>query len=193
MSRSGERLFAVLPHFPRAGKIEYTVRLSKGLAKATLPSDGSAILRYRDDVPGWLLVLHIAFMFAGLLLGLRLLASALLGERGGASLFPWLMALMVPGGLVLGPLVQKYAFGAYWTGWPVGEDLTDTKTLVAVLAWVGAWWISTRRPDRWRAAVVVASVVMLAVYLIPHSVRGSQIDWSTVPNAPIQPATGSGA
>jgi hypothetical protein len=42
------------------------------------------------------------------------------------------------GGLILGPPVQLEAFGALWTGWPFGADLTDNKTLIAVLAWVPA-------------------------------------------------------
>ncbi len=46
------------------------------------------------------------------------------------------MMLLVLGGFLLGPIVQKYAFGAFWTGWPFGEDLTDNKTAVAVLAWL---------------------------------------------------------
>ena len=37
------------------------------------------------------------------------------------------------GGMILGPIVQKYAFGAYWTGIPFGHDLTDAKNLVDAL------------------------------------------------------------
>ena len=88
------------------------------------------------------------------------------------------------GGLVLGPIVQKYAFGAYWTGWPFGEDLTDNKTLAMWLAWVVAVFVLGRRRDpadrvaRW--TVAAAAVVMLAVYLVPHSLRGSQLDYAKV-------------
>ena len=32
--------------------------------------------------------------------------------------------------------VQKAAFGAYWTGFPFGYDLTDNKTVLMWLAWV---------------------------------------------------------
>ena len=81
------------------------------------------------------------------------------------------------GGLLLGPLVQKFAFDAYWTGWPFGHDLTDNKTLVAFLAWLPATVLAlTRR--RIGLAVAAGWIVMMGVFLIPHSYRGSEMDWS---------------
>jgi hypothetical protein len=88
------------------------------------------------------------------------------------------------GGLVLGPIVQKHAFGAYWTGWPFGEDLTDNKTLAMWVAWVVAVAVLGRRREPGdrvaRSAVVGACLVMIAVYLVPHSLRGSQLDYGKV-------------
>ena len=84
------------------------------------------------------------------------------------------------GGLFLGPVVQKYAFGAYWTGWPVGEDLTDTKKLVMWAGWALAVAVlGLNRPINLgsRVAVLFAITVMIAVYLVPHSVRGSTLDY----------------
>jgi hypothetical protein len=85
------------------------------------------------------------------------------------------------GGLVLGPIVQEHAFGAYWTGWPFGEDLTDNKTLATWLAWVVAVFVLGRRRDPGdrtaRCTVVAAAAVMIAAYLVPHSLRGSQLDY----------------
>jgi hypothetical protein len=71
--------------------------------------------------------------------------------------------------------VQKFAFGAYWTGWPVGHDLTDNKTAVAFLFWIIAF-IRLRRNRQAYGWAIAASVVLLLVYLIPHSVMGSEID-----------------
>ena len=78
---------------------------------------------------------------------------------------------------VLGPVVQKFAFDAYWTGWPNGADLTDNKTLIAVIAWLPATILALGR-KKLRAAVVVGWIVMMGVFLIPHSLRGSEMDWS---------------
>jgi hypothetical protein len=82
--------------------------------------------------------------------------------------------------------VQKFAFDAYWTGFPWGYDLTDNKTLLMWLAWAVACG-ALGRPGRrdvpgWgrRGTVFVAAVVMTVVYLIPHSLRGSQLDYGQV-------------
>ena len=102
------------------------------------------------------------------------------GSGGKDSSFGRKLALPVPPGLVLGPIVQKFAFGAYWTGWPVGEDLIDTKTLAVWAGWlVAVLALGFRGPvvRRARVAVVVVVSLMVAVYLVPHSLRGSTLDY----------------
>jgi hypothetical protein len=126
------------------------------------------------------LIPHIILMFAALIVVLRAALGAVLGERSLGRFVPWVLLLMVPGGLVLGPVVQKLAFGAFWTGWPFGEDWTDNKTLAAVVVWVLAGLVCRYWPRLDRGAILLASAVMLAVYLIPHSVHGSELDWSQV-------------
>jgi len=194
LERLGDELVAELPHQPAAGKLEYGLRLARGgAARVIQQDDGPIVIRFRGDVPAAVLLPHIMAMFLGLVIGVRALLGALVNERDLARHIPWLLLFLVPGGLALGPIVQKYAFGAYWTGWPFGEDLTDNKTLASVLAWAAAWLVARRWPDRparHRVAVAVAALVMLAVYLIPHSARGSQLDWSKQP--PPAAATGDG-
>jgi hypothetical protein len=195
LARLGEELVAELPHQPAAGKLEYSLRLARGRETRVIQQDdGPIVIRFRGDVPAFVLLPHIMAMFLGLVIGIRALFGELAGERDLKRHLPWVLAFLVPGGLVLGPIVQKYAFDAYWTGWPFGEDLTDNKTLASVLAWIAAWWIARRWPERvgWhRLAVLVAATVMIAVYMIPHSARGSQLDWSKMPPPPA--AEGSAA
>jgi hypothetical protein len=81
------------------------------------------------------------------------------------------------GGFILGPVVQKFSFGQFWTGWPLGDDLTDNKTLFALIAFVAAWFLRKKSYGRWLA--IGAALVMLAVYLIPHSMGGSELDRET--------------
>jgi hypothetical protein len=192
LKRLGEELAAELPHQPAAGKLEYSLRLARGAETRVIQQDdGPIVIRFRGDVPAWVLLPHIMAMFLGLVIGVRALLGALGSERDLGRHLPWLLAFLVPGGLVLGPIVQKYAFDAYWTGWPFGEDLTDNKTLASVVAWAAAWLVARRwpdRPGRLRLAVIAAAAVMIAVYLIPHSARGSQLDWSKMP--PPAAATG---
>jgi hypothetical protein len=84
---------------------------------------------------------------------------------------------MLIGRLIMGPIMQKYAFGAYWTGWPFGHDLTDNKTLVAFIVWLIAFFVLRKNPKN-RFWPVFAAVITLAVFVIPHSVLGSEFDYS---------------
>ena len=72
--------------------------------------------------------------------------------------------------------MQKFAFDAYWTGWPFGKDLTDNKTAAAFLIWVGRG-VRHPRPEEEHSWALVAAVAMLIVYLIPHSLLGSELDY----------------
>jgi len=94
-------------------------------------------------------------------------------------LYAWItLVTLFIGGLILGPVVQKYAFGAFWTGWPFGKDLTDNKTLVAFIFWAIAVWRLFRKPEN-RTWPVVAMAILLLVYLIPHSMFGSSLDYGS--------------
>jgi hypothetical protein len=121
-------------------------------------------------------------MFIALLVGIRAALGALVHPPGIRRLAWTTLGLMTVGGMILGPIVQKYAFGAFWTGWPFGYDLTDNKTLLMWIVWVGAALVLWKRPsprDRIvRGSILVAAVVMMVVYLIPHSLRGSELDYS---------------
>lgn len=189
MQREAGELAADLPHQIPAAKLEYSVRLTDDGQELVLPQDETAVIRFRDDVPAWVLIPHIIFMFVSLAIVFRAAFGALLGEDNVRRFIPWALGFLIPGGFILGPLVQKFAFDAYWTGWPFGGDWTDNKTLAALVAWLIAWFIYRKWPRFERAAVIFASLVMLGVYLIPHSIHGSELDWSTVEQAgPPEPA-----
>ncbi len=177
MIREGERLTASLPRQPSAGKLEYSVMLESGSSRLSLSGEEAVVVRFKGDVPAVVLIPHIFFMFFAMLWSNRAGMEAL--AKGGHLPRQALVTLLllVLGGMILGPIVQKYAFGAYWTGWPLGGDLTDNKLAVAVLAWAWAAW-KARSGSRWPA--VVAALVLLAIYLIPHSAFGSTLDYETM-------------
>lgn len=172
-----------VPPQPAAGKIEYRILLESGGAVVSIPATETVVARYRDPVPAAVLIPHILAMFVSMLVSTRALFEVLRpGAAGARSLILGSMGLLIVGGLVLGPIVQRFAFGAYWTGWPLGHDLTDNKTLIAFLAWLPAT-VFAWRGLRTTLAVVLGWLVMMGVFLIPHSARGSQLDWSTVDEA----------
>ena len=98
------------------------------------------------------------------------------------------MIAIFVGGLILGPIVQKYAFDAYWTGWPFGHDLTDNKAAVAMLFWLIAYW-RMRKDRRSRAWPLMASIVVLIIWLIPHSMLGSELDYTQLESTATQPTS----
>jgi len=172
-------LVALLPAQPSAGKLEYTVHLARNGEVLDLPPDRAVVARFKGDVPPWVLAPHILLMFLGMLWSNRAGLEAAAGGAGRRRLARRTLALLGVGGLFLGPVVQKYAFGAYWTGWPFGEDLTDNKLAAAVLAWVVA--AAVRGEGRAaRVVTVVAALVVLAVYMIPHSLNGSTLDYASM-------------
>jgi hypothetical protein len=89
----------------------------------------------------------------------------------------WTLILLSIGGMILGPLVQYYAFGDLWTGIPFGWDLTDNKTLIALIFWILAVVMNRKQERPFYTAL--AAVVLLMIYSIPHSLFGSQLDYST--------------
>ena len=165
-------LVANIPSQPVAGKVEYQIEI----ANSSLPTDGeTVILRYKGHVSTILLISHVLIIFSGMLVSTRAGLGAVF--RMEEKKLPMVaISLIFVGGLVLGAFVQKAAFGAYWTGWPLGTDLTDNKTLFMFGGWLVACSLALFTKFR-HLPVVLASVLTLIVYIIPHSLRGSQLDY----------------
>ncbi|MCF8234279.1 MAG: hypothetical protein K9G67_05040 [Bacteroidales bacterium] len=179
MKRSGDTLYAYIPQQTAAGKIAYTILLQSDDIQPVFVTEEPVVIRFKGAVPDYVLIPHIIFMFLAMVFSVRTGIEAL---RRGAKTFQltkWTLLLLFLGGLILGPLVQKYAFDAYWTGWPFGHDLTDNKTLFSFIFWLIAFFTLWKNRQN-RTWPIVASVVLLAVYLIPHSVLGSEIDYREI-------------
>ena len=177
MNAADGRLRAFLPGQPPAGKLDYYVQLMKDGEGVRVPPGNAAVIRFKGEVPPVCLLPHIILMFAGMLLAVR---SGLEAVNPGSRLRAyvcWTFILLLLGGMILGPIVQHYAFGAYWTGFPFGHDLTDNKTLVAMIGWTVAL-VAVRRSGRGRYFVIAAALLLLIVYMIPHSMLGSELDYS---------------
>ena len=176
--REEERLVARIPQQPAAGKVMYQIVLEKGDEQVKVTED-PVIIRFRNNVPAWAMLPHIILMFAAMLFSNRA-ALAAIGRERTRGITLWTIGAFVLGGLVFGPIVQKYAFGDWWTGWPFGTDLTDNKTAFALIFWIIAF-VKARQNHNHRTWVIVASIVLFLIYLIPHSMFGSEIDWTQEP------------
>jgi hypothetical protein len=179
LTRSGNFLEAALPRQPAAGKLEYQILLRKGVEQQLFPPR-PAVTRFKDPQSQLVLILHILAMFTAMLLSTRAGLAAIAGAST-MGLTYLTLCFLVAGGFVLGPIMQKQAFGDWWTGIPFGFDLTDNKTLIALLAWVFAAWQVTAKKTAARWAVAGAALVTLVVFAIPHSVWGSEIRWDQRP------------
>jgi di/tricarboxylate transporter len=123
------------------------------------------------------LIPHIIIIFLAMMFSMRAMFEAFIKGKNLVKYSMWTVILLTVGGMIFGPIVQKYAFDAYWTGWPFGGDLTDNKTLVSFVLWVVAYFMVRKNPKR-RGWVIAAAIVLLLIYLIPHSMFGSEIDYT---------------
>ena len=162
----------VLPVQPVAGKLQYYITIDgKDYA-----ADEPVVIRFRNDVPASILIPHILLMFAAMLFAVY--TFLLVVTRRKYSL--WLkitIGTLFVGGFILGPLVQHAAFGPWWAGFPYGTDLTDNKTLISFLFFIVALATLRWKYNKW--VVVLAVLVMIVIFSIPHSTYGSEYDYTT--------------
>jgi|WetSurMetagenome_2_1015567.scaffolds.fasta_scaffold20015_4 hypothetical protein len=174
---SEDGLFADVPAQPAAGKLQYYIEITDSKSTQTLMKETPVVIRYKGSVPGYILGPHILIMFIAMLFstaaGILALAKVPSYKKYGV----WALGLLIAGGAVLGPIVQKIAFGDLWTGIPFGWDLTDNKTLIALIFWVVA--VVTNRKKDIPLLTLLAAVILLLVYSIPHSVFGSELNYAT--------------
>lgn len=181
MMRRGDTLVGTLPHQEPAGKVMYQVTLMKGDQRYLL-NEEIAVLRYKGHVPLLVLIPHIIFIFLAMLFSTLTGLMAVFKGKHVYS-YAWITIITLAlGGMIFGPIVQKYSFDAFWTGWPFGNDLTDNKSLIAFLFWIGALLVLRKKRGN-RLWPTLAAIVLLIVFLIPHSVLGSEIDYTKTPPA----------
>ena len=169
MTQVGDSLSAPLPHQAPGHKVDYRVTLTANGGSTALPPGGQATLRFRDDVPSWVLIPHIIVMMGAMLLSTRAGLEAFRREPSLKFLTLRTLAALFLGGFVLGCMVSGYAFGQPWGGFPISNDPTDNKTLIAFLGWaIAAFPVLRGRPAR--PFVITAALLTIVVYGIPHSV-----------------------
>lgn len=178
MKRDGSRLIGELPSQPAAGKLEYYIVLqSPAGGEINVSKDEPVVIRFKGNVPALVMIPHILIMFFAMLMSNLAGLTAAFGRSEQKKYGKWALWLLLAGGMILGPVVQKYAFGDLWTGIPFGWDLTDNKTLIAVFAWILAV-VMNRKRDR-PGYTIAAAILLLLVYSIPHSLFGSELDYAT--------------
>lgn len=170
-------LYAEVPQQPPAGKIQYYLEIEDTAGTKEILKKTPVIIRFKGTVPSFILTPHILIMFIAMLVSTASGLLALAGIPSYRLTGIWTLVLLTAGGMILGPLVQKYAFGAFWTGVPLGWDLTDNKTLIAFLFWVLAVLMNLKRERP--VFTMLAAFVLLIVYSLPHSLFGSELNFDS--------------
>lgn len=170
-------LTAPIPQQPEAGKLQYYFEITDSKGTTAHMKETPVVIRFKGGVPAFIMIPHILMMF------IAMLFSTLAGLMaiGKQPLFRkytnWTLILFTIGGLLLGPVVQLYAFGDLWTGVPFGWDLTDNKTLIAFIFWLLAVIMNWKKERPLYTAI--AAFVLLLVYSIPHSLFGSELNYAS--------------
>jgi hypothetical protein len=180
-------------------EFEYYLRLSAVMDStgidstlATIPAqflqDRSSTLKIRfEGKPNSIvLIAHIACMYAALLAVFLAVFSGLADKNASnlsvrfGKLILLATSLLLVGVFLLGTVVERQSYGTFWSGVPIGTNMTDTYSLLLCLYWVGLLVCLkgsalgnnpakdlVSRPTA-RALAVVGLIAMIIVFLIPH-------------------------
>jgi hypothetical protein len=170
-------LFAEVPKQPAAGKLQYYVEITDSKGTKSYFKESPVVIRFKGAVPGFILLPHILLMFMAMLFSTLAGLMSVIKYPLYKKYSFWTLILLIAGGMVLGPIVQYYAFGDLWTGIPFGWDLTDNKTLITLVFWILAV-VLNRKKDR-PLYTALAAFILLLVYSIPHSLFGSELDYTS--------------
>jgi hypothetical protein len=93
----------------------------------------------------------------------------------------WALLFTFLGGWPLGFILNYQRFGVAWEGFPFGYDITDNKTQLVAVFWLVVALMSWKSfacrrsgrdlagPATYSAAVLIAALLSLVLYLVPHS------------------------
>jgi hypothetical protein len=169
--------FAEVPQQPVAGKLQYYIEITDMNGTKAYLKESPVVIRFKGDVPAFVLIPHILLMFIAMLFSTLAGLMAVIKYTKYKKYGEWTLILFFTGGMLLGPIVQFFAFGNLWTGIPFGWDLTDNKTLIALIFWILAV-VMNRKKER-PLYTVIAAIVLLLVFSIPHSLFGSELNYSS--------------
>jgi hypothetical protein len=148
---------------------------------------GYYLIKYKGEFSITVLILHVLCMFAAFFFiieaSLGAFAVLFMGEDKEFTVAQtrWVLLFTFLGGWPLGFALNWQRFGYLWEGFPFGYDITDNKTqliaifwlIVAAMVWKSFACRRTGRdlagPGVFATAVIIASVLSMILYLVPHS------------------------
>ncbi len=187
MTPESGKFTARLPVLPKGEKWFYQIDIYRDNMKlATFPPEREQFIKFKGHISPLILVPHILLMFATIFFGLMAVFTSVDLSRGKGSakravlfvLLTFISAFI--GGIPLGIVVSQQTFGGSgWGGWPLGTDITDSKTEILLLCWVITLILSWGGlKDRkmlvsngmFTFLTILSFVITFITFLIPHSI-----------------------
>ena len=183
------RYFGTIPPHKRGSLIKYYIEGRAGqdlVVRVPAEAESPFEFYFKGKPDRNILIAHILVIFASLFFFILAgyFAYRSLRQRKAALHVPRLgllgMVLFFIASIPLGMIVAYQTYGKVWTGFPVGSDFTDNKSLFILVYWAAATFFyrgSALRKDpasdlltsRALPHVYLAGVVITVVlFLIPH-------------------------
>jgi hypothetical protein len=185
-----ETYFGSIPEMERGTLVEYYIQARAGdILKVRVPSEEKApgfSFYFKGTANRPLLLAHIILMFVSLFLLVLsgYLAFRAIRDRKVTLHVPRLAFLGAVAFFIssfpLGMIVAYQTFGKPWSGFPIGDDVTDSKSLAIVLYWAAATFFyrgSVFRKDpsddmlpvrTLPYVYLIGVIITVALFLIPH-------------------------
>jgi hypothetical protein len=186
MSPIDSGFIATLPILEKNNKWWYRIMVFKqDELLAAFPPAKDQFVKFKGHVMPFILISHIVFMYATMLMGVLTLFSAIdiiLGKgsvKRSVKYVMWTLILGIIGGFIFGPMVSYQTLGIPYEGIPFDNDMTDSKTLVFMLFWVFTLLISRRglkgeqmaiSSGAYALIVIMSFIITFGLFLIPHSI-----------------------
>ena len=178
---------ARLPTLEKGKKWFYHIDVIKdNVLLTTLPADRDQFIKFKGHISPLILIPHILFMFATIFFGMMAIFTSVDLARGKGDVKRSVLFVLLTfisafiGGIPLGIAVSAQTFGGSgWGGWPLGTDITDSKTEVLLLFWLVTLILSWKglkgqklpiSDSLYSALVIISLVVTFITFLIPHSI-----------------------
>jgi hypothetical protein len=184
------KYFAAIPPQTRGAEIQYYIEARTGsdiVVRVPAKEKSEGFVVTAKGTPNrYILIAHIVAMFVALFFFIfsGYLSYRALKHRRSLLYIPRVAFLgtiaFFIASLPLGMIVAYQTFGKAWTGFPVGTDLTDTKSLIILLYWLacavlyrGSLWRKDPSHDILPMVTLpyvhlVGAALTVIVFLIPH-------------------------
>lgn len=186
----GGRYFGAIPPYSRGDKLEYYIEARTASDMVTrVPAKEkreSFVVTVKGRPNRYVLIAHVVFVFIALFFFIfcGYLSYRALQHRRSLLYIPRIAflgtAAFFVASIPLGMLVAYQTYGKPWTGFPVGGDLTDNKSLAILIYWTvcavlyrGSLWRKDPSQDLLPMVTLpyvhlAGTVITVVLFVLPH-------------------------